>query len=330
MSPQRPSVSVVIPTYAGKKLLQKHLPDVLKQLQAEDEIVVVDDASPATDDSMVWLQKQVSDYAKSGITLTIRQHQKNQRFAATVNTGISAAQHNLIWLLNNDVSPLTKNSVSRAWQWFQNDPKLFAVGCAEVQTDKADAQKYGRGTGNFQRGLLVHWYDPDQTLTKTLWTAGGSMFVDRKKFLAIGGMDPLFAPAYEEDRDLSYRALKRGWTILHDAEIIVHHQHETTNSSVFGQRGIAVASWKNQFLLVWKNVSDPLFLLQHFLWLPYHITISNAREQGAVWQGFWQALSRLPLVWKFRSAESQHWRISDKELLKTFGSQPPKTRAQAK
>jgi GT2 family glycosyltransferase len=324
MSAQRPPISVVIPTYAGEKLLQKHLPDVLKQLQPKDEIVVVDDASPLSDGSVAWLQTQVSVFKKNGVRLTIRQHEKNQRFAAAVNTGVSAAQHNLIWLLNNDVSPLTPHSVERAWEWFQNDPNLFSLGCAEVQSDEKDAQKYGRGTGNFQRGLLVHWYDSDQTQTKTLWTAGGSMFADREKFLEIGGMDPLFAPAYEEDRDLSYRALKRGWNIAHEAEIIVHHQHETTNSSVFGQRGIAVASWKNQFLIVWKNISDPVLLLQHIFWLPYHFIVSNSRESGAVWQGFWQAVSRLPRVWEFRAQESRYWHVSDKEILEIFGSHPPK------
>lgn len=325
MSKTRPNISVVIPSYAGKKLLQKHLPDVLEQLIPGDEVIVVDDASPEPDDTMSWLETQAEKHEKNGITIVGIQHVRNQRFAATVNTGVQAATKDIIWLLNNDVSPLTDKSVEKAQYWFDQDKKLFAIGCAEVQTSSPNAQKFGRGTGNFRRGLLVHWYDSEQTLPTTLWTAGGSMFVDREKYLELGGMDQLFAPAYEEDRDLSYRALKRGWNIRHDVEIVVHHQHETTNTSVFGQRAITIASWKNQFLIVWKNIGDWSLLAQHLLWLPYHLVITNWREKGAVGLGFWQALQRWPKVLAFRRTERANWKKNDHDILQTHGSTPPQT-----
>lgn len=314
------SVSVVIPSYKGQALLAQHLPEVAKQLQSGDEIIVVDDASPEPDTTESWIQEQAKKYQKQGVSLRCLKHPKNLRFSAAVNTGVSAAQHALVWLLNNDVSPITENSVEKAHRLFANEATLFAVGCAEVQSLAPNAQRFGRGTGNFQRGLLTHWYDSEQNSTKTLWTAGGSMFVDRAKFLEIGGMDTLFYPAYEEDRDLSYRALKAGWSVRHAPEIVVHHQHATTNQTVFGNRGIQVASWKNQFLLVWKNISDPTFLLQHWLWLVYHLTISNLREKGAVGQGFFWALRLLPQVLKKRKQQAAHWQRTDRELLDQFGS----------
>ena len=39
---------------------------------------------------------------------------------------------------------------------------------------------------------------------------GGSCAFDRQKLLELGGFDPLFAPFYLEDTDLSYLAWKRG------------------------------------------------------------------------------------------------------------------------
>lgn len=324
MAQSRAPISVVIPSYAGRNLLEQHLPNVLKQLQSGDEIIVVDDASPAPDDTIAWLES-FAKQTTSKVRIIGIKHTENKRFAASVNTGVKAAQHNLVWLLNNDVSPLTPESVRLAQVWFEKDPTLFSLGCAEVNQPDLSAKKSGRGTGNFARGLLVHWYDPNQNEPITLWTSGGSMFVDRGKFLQIGGMDPLFAPAYEEDRDLSYRALKRGWNLRHDANLVVHHRHETTNASVFGNRGIAVTSWKNQFILIWKNISTPTLILQHLLWLPYHLTISNLRERGAVGAGFLRALQQLPDILHARGQESRHWQRSDREILLTYGSTPTKT-----
>jgi glycosyltransferase involved in cell wall biosynthesis len=43
------SVSVVIPNYNGKHLLEKHLPSVLSSMRSGDELLIIDDAS--TDDS---------------------------------------------------------------------------------------------------------------------------------------------------------------------------------------------------------------------------------------------------------------------------------------
>lgn len=315
-----PPISVVIPTFNARQLLAKHLPDVVLVLRSGDEIVVADDAS--TDDTANWVTSYAPVLAAKGIALRLARHTTNQRFAAAVNTGVTAAKHPFIFLLNNDVSPLTEDILALLWEWF-DDPAMFAVGCAEVTEDKPGAKVSGRGTGNFERGLLAHWYDPDQTLHQTLWTAGGSMFFDRAKFLEIGGLDTLYYPAYEEDRDLSYRAIKHGWKIAFEPDALVLHQHETTNLNIFGRRRVQVISWKNQFLLVWKNITDPLLLLQHLVWLPYHLSITAWRTRGALLQGFLMALRQLPQAMDSRRSAAALWTRSDREVLGEYGSHRP-------
>lgn len=306
------NISVVIPNYNGQKLLAKHLPDVKSTLKKGDQVVIVDDAS--TDNSVAWLKKQQASFENSQIELTIVELKKNLRFAGAVNHGVTKAHHEYVWLLNNDVSPLSSNIRARLLQWFSNK-KLFAVGCAEVHDRHKQTPLFGRGTGSFQRGLLTHWYDPRQKDHRTLWTTGGSMFFNQAKFWEIGGFDTLFYPAYEEDRDLSYRALKKGWQLIFDYESLVLHQHETTNRSVFGQRQMEINSWKNQYLLVWKNISDHQLWLEHLFWLPYHLTVSAVRSQGASWFGFWKAIRQLPQLWDSRHQARQHWKKSDQEIL---------------
>ncbi len=303
----RTPISVVIPTYNGLPLLKKHLPQVMDILQKGDEIIIVDDAG--NDQTPEWC-KTVST---PKISVQCIRHTTNKRFAAAVNSGVRAAKNEFVFLLNNDVSPLVKSSVDYLLQWF-SDPHMFAVGCAEITEKKENSQVFGRGTGDWRRGLAVHWYDPNQSLTNTLWTSGGSMFFDRQKFLSLGGFDTLYAPAYEEDRDLSYRALKHGFEIAFDPRVMVLHQHESTNTSVLGKRKMDDTSWKNQYLFVWKNISDPFMLASHILWLPYHLTVSGYRSSWSSIRGFFLALKQFPEAMRQRKTVSKLWKRQDREV----------------
>ncbi len=305
-----PSLSVVIPTYNARQLLQKHLPNVVKILETGDEIIIVDDAS--TDDTASWVK---AFSPTKDVKIKLEKHSKNKRFAAAVNTGVESARHPYVFLLNNDVTPLSADIREQILEPLTTDPELFAVGCAEVTEDVPDATISGRGTGGFRRGLLIHWYDPNQYSNRTLWTTGGSMAFDRAKFLELGGMDTLFYPAYEEDRDLSYRALKHGWKIKFLPTARILHQHETTNTTVFGRRKMDVMSWKNQFLIVWKNITDRRLLIQHILWLPYHLTFTNWRSHGAVGAGFWKALLQFSELRRKRRHVQKLWNRSDRSVL---------------
>lgn len=317
-------LSVVIPTYNGQALLAKHLPDVIKILDPGDEIVVVDDASQ--DNTLTWLADQQPKLDQQKIQLKLISQKTNQRFAATANNGVASAKHSLVLLLNNDVSPLSLDLKNRLVTWFEQTPNLFAVGCGEVRNNQPDAKLYGRGTGGFRRGLLAHWYDPDQKKYSTLWTAGGSMCLQKSIFLDLGGFDSLFSPAYEEDRDLSYRALKQGYELIFDYEAMVWHQHESTNQIAFASQEVNITSWKNQFLLVWKNITSKQLLCQHFLWLPYHLLVTNWRTKGNLGRGFWRALRQLPAAARQRRRLLPTWKRTDQEVLKHANTFTPSTK----
>ena len=103
-------------------------------------------------------------------------------------------------------------------------------------------------------------------------------------------MDKLYKPAYWEDIDLSWVAREKyGWKILFEPKSQVYHNHETTNVSVFGQRLMETMASRNQWLFVWKNIRG-LKLLDHFLWLPYHLTFTTIRTKGVFAIGFFQAI----------------------------------------
>jgi len=276
------SVSVVIPNYKKYPLL-KYLPTVIKTCP-KAEIIVVDDASP--DDTVKILKKKFPQ-----VKLVV--NQTNQRFAVSCNNGFKAAQGDVVVLINSDVAP-KKGFLKPLLKHFK-DEQVFAVSCLEIETKNGKKQISGKNQCQFKRGFLIHSAAKITNLrktTKNCWAPGGSMACHREKYLAIGGMDPLYKPAYWEDIDLSWRAReKHGWKILFEPKAQVYHNHETTNISVFGKKKMELMARRNQFLFVWKNIRGRQ-LLEHFLWLPYHLTFTSLRTQGVFLIALFQALAK--------------------------------------
>lgn len=294
-------VSIVIPNYNGRKLLQKHLPQIIKHSPG-CEIIVVDDAS--ADDSVEYLQKNFPQ-------ITVVRLKHNSRYAAACNAGVAKAVGDIIMLLNNDVSP-QPHYLKPLLSHFA-DPNIFAVGCAEKENLQSSYIS-GRGCGDFTRGMMVHWRCQDQKSGPSLWVSGGSGAFRKLIWNELGGMDPLFAPAYEEDRDLCYRAWKRGYLVLFEEKSQVIHQHETTNQMVLGKSDMAISSYKNQFLIVWKNISSTRLVIGHLLWLPYHLVVGGLRTQGQMARGFLAALSQLPAIIPKRQVEIRDTTVSDADV----------------
>lgn len=299
-------ISVVIPSFNGQKLLEEHLPLVLAAMNDWQkqgwEVIVVDDAS--TDDTSEFLKKKFPQ-------VKIVTHRKNLRFAESCNSGVKQAKGEIVLLLNNDVSP-RKDFLPPLLEKFK-EKDVFAVGCLEKEPGKK--KTFGRGKMFFERGLVLHCRAENQEESTTDWVSAGSGAFDRQKWLALGGTDRLFRPAYEEDRDLSYRALKHGFKVLFCPESIVFHHHETTNREVLGEKLIRRSSYKNQFLFVWKNITDLDYLIRHLFWLPYHLVVGGIKTRGEIVSGFGWALSQLPEALQSRRKVKSFFKKKDKSLI---------------
>jgi|SRR5579859_3734179 len=278
-------VSVIIPNYNGQKLLEKNLPAVLKMLRKGDELIIIDDAS--SDDSWSWLTKQ---FGKMNSVQLLR-NETNLRFGGTCNRAVQHAKHNLVFLINNDVSP-HKDVLDFLAPHF-SDPTVFAVACLEKEKHSDQLVLGGKKKLWFAKGMFMHSRASEFESGDTDWLSGGSSLFDKQKWLALGGFDADYAPAYWEDVDLSYRAKKRGWKVLFEKSAVVDHNHESTNTEVFGQEKIASMSWKNSLVFLEKNATF-WQKIQHFLWLPYWLwqlkrerpsfeTTSNEKKLFFIW-----------------------------------------------
>ena len=303
-------ISVVIPNYNGQDLLNKNLPKVIKTCP-NCEIIVVDDAS--TDDSVDFLQKNFK-------RIKLIQLAKNKGFAHAVNEGVRKANGDLVLLLNSDVSPRA-NFLPPALSHFKNESdgwRIFAVGLADHSHENGKVIVRGRGGAIFDRGFVKHF-----ALTsgsgETLWVSGGSGIFDKRKFLELGGFDTAFEPFYWEDIDLSFRAWQRGYRCLFEPRSKVDHYHDEgiikkSKSEFF----IKTVSYKNQFLFVWKNISDPILILEHLLWFPYHFTKALLTLDLAFFSGFIWAILKLPQLIFDYQLPTTHYQLLDQEVLSKF------------
>lgn len=290
-------VSVVIPSWNSEKQMKQNLRYVYKAAaRVNAEIVIVDDDSQY-DDSWGFLQQE----AKKG-KLRAYLNKPNLGFSANVNKGVRLAKGELIMLLNTDVRP-SADCFEKAVKYFE-DNSIFAV------TFNSGEAWMG---GEWQKGLFHHFKvepnkDNRNQVNQSLWASGGQAAFDKKKWTALGGMDVLYKPFYWEDTDLGYSAWLRGWQVLWAPDCKVVHDHQkSVIASNFTKEFVMNTAQRNQFLFIWKNISDSGMLLSHLLYLPYYIFKFPLP--------FLKALVKLPEAVNKRRRQLKHALRSDREIL---------------
>jgi len=301
-------VSVIIPNYNGKKLLEKNLPMLFESIKRyrDVEIIVVDDGS--TDESVKYLELRTKDLEQK---IKILKNNKNYGFAYSCNRGVKEAEGKIVILLNNDVIP-QKGFLEPLLSHFRNK-QVFAVGCKEL-----NGEERGRGVGEFKNGFLVHKRTNNQNKNNTLWVSGGSGAFSKDLFLKLGGFDEIYKPFYWEDIDLSYQAQKAGYKVLFEPSSIVYHRHEQTIGRFYSEAQIKTVSYRNSFIFIWKNITDTRLFISHFLWLPFNFIKAVLTDNLAFILGFFRALRLIPLIVKKRKGAKIFFIKKDKEILSGF------------
>jgi GT2 family glycosyltransferase len=149
----------------------------------------------------------------------------------------------------------------------------------------------------------------------TFWISGGSCAIRKKCFEKIGEFDNLYDPFYWEDIDLSYRARKSGYKIKFNPESVVEHRHEEGSiKKHYNYEKIKFIAYRNQFIFIWKNITDNGLIMSHFIWLPYHFVTALLRFDTAFFSGFILALLKMPQILTKRGLQKMQYKKNDKEL----------------
>ncbi|QQG47039.1 MAG: glycosyltransferase [Candidatus Woesebacteria bacterium] len=296
------NVSIVIPNWNGRNLLEKNLPNVLEAKENKKnnikEIIIVDDSS--TDSSVDFLKINFKKKIKLIVLKT------NRGFASAVNTGVRTSTGELVCLLNTDVIP-EKNFLQQVVLDFE-DKKIFAVSLHE--------KGFGSAKGSFVNGFFEHSGEKEQNkLTQSLWASGGSACFRRNLWIQLKGFDEiLFSPFYWEDVDLSYRAQKRGYKVLWEPKANVVHKHESViNTNNFKARKLNLIKQRNYLIFIWKNITSKALLKKHKFAL-----FARIKKHPGYIRIVFLALLRLRQIQKARKIEKQESSISDESIFEKF------------
>lgn len=305
------TVDVVVPNYNGFSLLKENLPKVIEESEKYGgKIIIVDDGSDKKDFENV--SDFVSKLNKKNVVLL--RSERNLGFSSTVNRGVRESAADFIVLLNTDVEP-SENFLDEALNDLQSNDNLFGVGFMDKSIENGRTVLRGRGLATFKKGFLVHRRGEVDKMD-TFWISGGSSVIRRELFWKLGGMDTLYDPFYWEDIDLSYRARKGGYSIEFNPKSVVVHKHsEGSIKKHFSNFQVKVTAYRNQFIFIWKNITDLNLIISHLLWLPYYLLTSVLTLDIAFLLGFLLATAKLPDIIMKRSEQKKFYKMKDSDLL---------------
>lgn len=311
------SITIVIPNYNGRDLLQQNLPHVLAAAAAhgDAEVLVVDDGS---DDSSRQLIRRRFDAVRL-LALDSR-----QGFISAINSGVQAAEGQVVVLLNSDVR-VDEDFLPPLEEALESN--TFAVSARSITETGLNE---GLSRALFLEGDLsviqpgIEAPDIRHELRCTNFHAsGGFSAFDRSKFLELGGLDPLYHPFYWEDVDICYRAWKRGWRVIYEPRSRVHHLSHGTISCYFTRTEVSRIYESNKHAFIMKNITEEPLLEAYLERLTKDLLErprSFADRRRAA--GAFEMLKRARKILARRRACEDKILYSDSEILKISANMP--------
>lgn len=242
-------VAVVIPTWNGRGLLAECLESLRGQDVPPAHVIVVDDASTDGTSDMV-----AHDFPDVRLVIL----NENSGFCAAVNAGISAADADWIFLLNNDMT-LRPDCISRLVT-AGNDGADMVAPLILWRDDPSVVYSAGdmqRRNGRPESAGFLRKLDDFTMPARIFGVSAGAAIYRRAVFEKIGLFDEKFN-IYFSDSDLNFRARLAGFTAALAADAVAYH---------VGSAHLSGRTWKrtrqcyiNHMVLTLKNMPAPLML----------------------------------------------------------------------
>jgi len=272
---------ILVLNYNGRALLSECLPSVVAAAARSPipcAVSVVDNGS--TDGSLDELARDWPG---------VRVWREPNRGLASFNHVLPQMDESVVLLLNNDVklAPDAVEPLVRAVT--QNPDALFSAPlCWDFEGREFEGMRTRvRSRFGMVQGMSrVPGHEREIRRPDLTAAAGPVLAVDRKKFLELGGYDPVFFPGRIEDLDLGFRGWMRGWAGYYVPESTAYHRGFGSFGPAFGRAGCDALAVRNTLIFAWKNLAGRR-LAGHVAWLP--VRLAHALARGRT--GFAKALA---------------------------------------
>ena len=270
-------VHLLVLNFDGRRLLEECLPSLVDAARASRHrcrVAVVDNDS--SDDSVAWL---------AGHYPHVRVIRRPNRGLCSFNDVVPELEGRVAVLLNNDVKlhphsvdplvePLVCPRPEGRSPCFMTAPVCWLFDGATYEGFKTAV---GWRWGLVWATALFPGHEAAIRRPGLTASAGAVLAVDRRKFAALGGFDPLFLPGRLEDLDFAFRGYLAGYHARYVPAAVAYHGGMATFGAVFGRSGCDQLALRNTLLFQWKNLRHPAHLARQALGLPVRLLLDLVR-----------------------------------------------------
>lgn len=222
---RRPEVSVVMVTFNAWEWTDRALRALADNTVGDYEVVIVDNNS--------------QDGTLSGLAevdgIRLLRNGANLGFGLAANQGAAAARAPRLAFLNTDAlaHPGWLEPLARL---LDDDAEVAAVAPRMLNLDGSLQEA---GSILWRDGLVINYGDradaetPEHRFRRDVdYASAACMLMRRSAFCAVGGFDPIYAPAYFEDVDLCQALWQRGMrTVYQPLSTVTHARWASTDRS---------------------------------------------------------------------------------------------------
>lgn len=216
----RPSVSIVIPTYNGEKFLEYALNSALNQTYANVEVVVINDGSKDGTEGIIL------KYKEKDARIVYVKNKNNLGFVKSLNRGIKEARGRYIARLDDDDIWADLQKIAKQVEFLEKHPGYALVGGGLIKI-------------NSNRKEMVRYVFPEKDddirkaiLVDNLFAHSAVMF-RKDAFLKVGGYDEQFG--FFADRELWLKLGTVG-KFYNFPEYFIYYLDKEDNASHYNSR----------------------------------------------------------------------------------------------
>ncbi|MDI1305028.1 MAG: glycosyltransferase family 2 protein [bacterium] len=245
-------IAVVILNWNGVQLLEQFLPSVL-QYSPEATIYIADNAS--TDDSISFVLANFS-------SVKIVKNDINLGFAGGYNEALKHIDAEIYALVNSDIE-VTENWLQPILKTFENETETAIIQPKILDFKRKEYFEYAGAAGGFIdeygypycRGRIFDTLEKDNGQyndnCEIFWASGACFFIRSSVYKELKGFDADFF-AHQEEIDLCWRAINKGYKIKYNSESIVYHVGGATLQQ--GNPKKTYLNFRNSLLMLTKNL----------------------------------------------------------------------------
>ncbi len=246
--------AVVILNWNGCEMLRSFLPSVVCCSQTEGARVYVAD-NGSTDASVEMLRREFPS-----VHLILLG--ENHGFAEGYNLALRQVDAEYVVLLNSDVE-VTGHWLSPLIGYMDAHPEVAACQPKIRSWRQRERFEYAGAAGGFIdrygypfcRGRIMSVVEKDNgqydTVVPLFWATGAALFIRRKDYLDVGGLDGRFF-AHMEEIDLCWRLRARGRRLVCVPQSTVYHVGGATLKKENPRK--TFLNFRNNLLMLYKNL----------------------------------------------------------------------------